>query len=143
MPSNMFGNRVFIIEDSEPDRAVIGEMLAEYCTADKISYFESGSSFETYLASIATGNDSKPTLILVDLHLPDCSGVDLIRSIRSHPHFVAVPIVVLTGIVASETITECYEAGANSYCLKAIDMHDYRKNLKSLTSFAPVVSRTS
>lgn len=128
----MFGNRVIVIEDSEPDRAVIGEVLADYCTEDRIAYFENGSSFEHYLASVATGDASSPTLILVDLHLPDCSGVDLIRSIRSHPYFAAVPIVVLTGIVVSQTITECYEAGANSYCLKAIDMHDYRKNLESL-----------
>lgn len=127
----MSPNRVFVIEDSEPDRAAIRDVLVEYCTPDNIVFFESGRAFETHLAA-AKSDISRPSVILVDLNLPDCNGTDLIRTIRRDPHIGSVPVVVLTAIIVPDTITACYEAGANSYCVKEVDMHVYRENLQSL-----------
>jgi DNA-binding response OmpR family regulator len=57
-------------------------------------------------------------LILVDVELPDGSGLDVIRRVKANPAWVAIPVVVLSNNVDPEDVTEAYVLGANCYLSK-------------------------
>jgi CheY-like chemotaxis protein len=52
-------------------------------------------------------------IILLDIMMPEISGIDLLKVIRSQKKFNYVQIIVLTGLTDSENFKACFEAGAN------------------------------
>lgn len=58
-------------------------------------------------------------LVLVDMSLPDGKGLEVIRRIRSDPALARVPVVVLSGEVREDTVSEAYRLGANCYIPKS------------------------
>jgi DNA-binding response OmpR family regulator len=59
-----------------------------------------------------------PALVLLDALLPDGDGIDLLRAIRAHPRWHAVPVLVLSGRSGDGDIVRALAAGANDYMLK-------------------------
>ena len=66
--------------------------------------------------------DADPDLILLDLQMPDCNGVEICKRFRSDGF--AKPIVMLTDKNAESDIIEGLKAGANDYVKKPIRMGD-------------------
>lgn len=60
--------------------------------------------------------DARPDLVLLDLLLPGCSGIDVIPRLRSA--LAGTPIVMLTVVDSPEDIVRALEAGAGGYILK-------------------------
>ena len=61
-----------------------------------------------------------PDLVLMDLHLPGCSGIELTASIRAHPAFLHTPVVFLTGDQDPDRQFEVLESGADDFLSKPI-----------------------
>ena len=59
-----------------------------------------------------------PDLILLDLMLPDQSGMSFLRQMRARTVFDAVPIIVLSALVDPAQIREALDAGADRYLTK-------------------------
>lgn len=59
-----------------------------------------------------------PDLVITDMHLPDGTGIDVVRAIRSHPATSHVPIVILSGEPDPATVDRAYALGANAYVSK-------------------------
>ena len=57
-------------------------------------------------------------LILVDMEVPDGSGLDVIRRVKANPAWAAIPVVVLSNVVDPQEVTEAYALGANCYLSK-------------------------
>src|SRR5699024_9178322 len=79
---------------------------------------EAGTAAE----AIATAHAKRPELILLDMGLPDASGLHVVRHLREQPGGMStVPIVALTGRVGAEERRVCLEAGCTSYFSKPIE----------------------
>jgi len=63
---------------------------------------------------------SAPSLILLDINLPDISGIDLLTRIKKDARFSKIPVVILTGSNEDEDIQKSYDLGAGSYLVKPI-----------------------
>jgi len=63
-------------------------------------------------------------LVLVDMSLPDGRGLDVIRKIRADSALSRVPVVVLSGEMQDETVSEAYSLGANCYIPKSFVLSD-------------------
>jgi CheY-like chemotaxis protein len=74
-------------------------------------------------------------LILVDLELPDGSGLEVIRRVKAHPAWAAIPVVVLSNIVDPEDVTAAYALGANCYLSKMSAGRGIMGALESLYRF--------
>lgn len=59
-----------------------------------------------------------PQLVLLDLKLPRCSGLEVLTWIRQYPPAAALPVVVLTSSRERTDVHRAYDAGANSYLVK-------------------------
>ncbi len=59
-----------------------------------------------------------PDLVLLDLMLPDQSGMDFLKQVRARAAFNAMPIIVLSALVDTNQIRDALSAGADRYLTK-------------------------
>lgn len=71
-------------------------------------------------------------LILTDMNLPDGTGLDVIREVRSIPYWRLTPVIVLSNEMAPGTIDSAYALGANCYVSKLPPSKGIIDSLKSL-----------
>ena len=76
-----------------------------------------------------------PQLILLDINLPDMSGIDLLKSIKKDDKFKDISVVILTGSNEDQDIQKSYDLGARSYLVKPISNDALLLVLKTLFSF--------
>lgn len=93
------------------------------------NYFESkGYSFKgvlTGLKGIKELTLSTPKLILLDIILPDISGYDVCKSIKSHEKYKDVPLFYLTAVPEPKVLGKIEKTGADGYILKPFDLVDF------------------
>jgi two-component system sensor histidine kinase/response regulator len=78
----------------------------------------------TVLAT-ANGNEGmrvachhQPALIISDVMMPECNGLDMLREIRRTPELARTPVVLLSALIANDDIRKGLELGANAYLIK-------------------------
>jgi CheY-like chemotaxis protein len=63
-----------------------------------------------------------PDVILLDINMPGIDGVEVCRYLRRDPRTEKVPIVAMSSEAQEETVDRVYEAGANVFLAKPIDI---------------------
>ena len=100
------------------------------------SYFESkGYSCKGVISGtkgIEELRTSTPKIILLDIILPDLSGYDLCKMIKSEKKFENVPIYLLTAIPGSEVKKNLGQTQADGYILKPFDFSDFEVIFEAL-----------
>ena len=103
---------VLIIED-EADAA---ELFAEMMRVSGFRVLKTSSSTPA-LSLIAT---EKPDIIILDIMMPDVSGLDILRQMRQDPGLADIPVVVVSAKSMPADIKIGMEAGASTYLTKPI-----------------------
>jgi DNA-binding response OmpR family regulator len=75
--------------------------------------------------------------VVTDVHLPDSSGVDLIRWVRSRASMANMPILVISGDTDPDTNRNALKLGANAYFPKPFSPSEVRQKLEDLIDAAP------
>lgn len=73
----------------------------------------------------------QPDLVILDINMPDISGLDVVKEIRLK-HNSETPIMMLSGNTADETITECFELGVSDYMKKPLSLNEICARVKRL-----------
>ena len=84
--------------------------------------------------ALKSTRDEIPSVVLLDLGLPDRPGLDVARTLRSDPATQDLPIVALTGRVGADEQRACLEAGCTLYLAKPIGPRELLKQLRALLS---------
>jgi len=107
-------SRLLLVEDSEVTQEIMLNILSRL--GQMVDVAENG------LAAIQSARREPYGLILMDLHLPDKSGIEVIRAIRALPatHAQAV-IVVLTAGATDEEKMQCRELGVRDFLTKPVE----------------------
>lgn len=71
------------------------------------------------------GGAVAPLLILLDLKLPRVDGLEVLRQLKQHPRYQAIPVVVLTTSAEDGDVKKAYALGANSYIQKPVDFERF------------------
>jgi len=87
-----------------------------------------------YSPRVALESISKrvPDVILLDINMPGIDGVEVCRYLRRDPHTETVPIVAMSSEVEEETVDRVYEAGANAFLAKPIDIDILERALNDI-----------
>lgn|GEM_PF-5927068 len=72
----------------------------------------------------------RPDLMLLDLHLPDMSGFDVLARLQKKSTGDTFPIMVLTARNDPDTVRAALKAGAHDYVVKPFDVHELGKRIK-------------
>jgi DNA-binding response OmpR family regulator len=68
--------------------------------------------------ALARAEAEKPDIVLLDVGLPDMSGLDVCRHLRHDPRFAPTRIVMLTAMAQREDVAQGLAAGADHYLTK-------------------------
>lgn len=75
-----------------------------------------------------------PDVLIVDMVMPGISGLDLCRLVRHNPETASLPILVLSGMDASNDVAQALDAGADAFLAKPITAEQLRWQLSQLLS---------
>jgi len=81
-----------------------------------------------------------PTLVLLDLVLPDISGFEVLNRIRSDERTKLLPVIILTSLKEQEDIVRGYTLGANSYVRKPVNFDQFVESVRQLGLYWLVVN---
>ncbi len=105
---------LLIVDDDEANRDLLARRLLRSGYA-----VETASNGPQAVALVA----SRPyDLVLLDTHMPDMSGLEVLRIVRAQHASANLPIIMVTGRSESEDIVEALNLGANDYVVKPVDM---------------------
>ena len=65
-----------------------------------------------------------PDLVLLDLHLPDMPGQEVLRRLRADPKTASIPVVVLSADARPSLITQLLDQGARAFLTKPLDVKE-------------------
>ena len=83
-------------------------------------------------SGLAAALTCKPDLVLLDMNLPDMTGVDVLRLLRKNPALSNVRVVALSANAMSEDLRNAYGAGALEYWTKPIDFATFLAGMRRL-----------
>jgi DNA-binding response OmpR family regulator len=126
-----FPEKVLLIDDDEEEHFIFTVALNECCQGINLIYEKNANSA---LARMANDNASIPDMIILDWHMPQISGKEVLTRIRKLPHYTLVPIVIFTGIFEPIHLEEANELGATFYLRKPFNFEDLCQKLKYLFS---------
>nr|WP_280680069.1 response regulator [Cryobacterium sp. CG_9.6] len=66
----------------------------------------------------------QPNLVLLDLHLPDISGADVLRNLTTTPDTAELPVVILTADISAITSRQLLAGGAEQCMTKPLDVEE-------------------
>ena len=127
---------IVMIEDDDGHARLIEKNIRRAGVMNDMRRFADGTSAVRWLLSEC---EHCALLVLLDLNLPDMSGVDILRRIKSHPTLKAAPVVVLTTTDDKTEINRCYELGCSVYVTKPIDYDSFAEAIRRLGLFLQVV----
>ncbi|HUA46551.1 MAG TPA: response regulator [Solirubrobacteraceae bacterium] len=89
-------------------------------------------------ASLAAAEEAlaeeQPALIVLDLNLPDGSGLELTRKLKSEPGTASIPIVACTAAVKHSDEERALAAGCDAFVSKPIDLHQFSMIVSAMLS---------
>ena len=133
---------IVMIEDDEGHARLIEKNIRRAGVNNEIIGFVDGSSALTYLlGSDASGSVSarRQLLVLLDLNLPDMTGLDILAKIKANVHLKRSPVIVLTTTDDSREIQRCYDLGANVYITKPVNYEGFANAIRQLGLFLSVI----
>lgn len=74
-------------------------------------------------AGMALARSVEPDLVVVDMHLPDRSGIDVVRTLRDGPGLATTPILMATGSVQPSDRLAAEDAGVDAFVYKPFDIN--------------------
>lgn len=117
---------VMIIED-EPDAA---EMFAEMMRVNGFKVIKMFSS----TPAIPMLAQEKPDLLILDIMMPDISGLEVLRFMRREPDLAKIPVIVVSAKSMPSDIKDGIEAGASIYLTKPVGFLDLKQAVESVIS---------
>ncbi len=114
-PAEYHRRLVHYVEDNETNVEVMRGILAQRPQVElQVSV--------TGLDGLAAIRARRPDLILLDMHLPDIGGMELLRHLKQDPYTEGIPIVVVSADALAQQIDAAFDAGCTHYLTKPVNV---------------------
>ncbi len=118
--------RIIVVDDSEFSRASINEMLED---EENIEVIGEAAHAEDAVKIIA---EKKPDIVILDVVMPDISGIDLAKTInKSLPN---VSIIMISSLAQEHVVIESISAGANDFIQKPFSKEDLINSIDKISN---------
>jgi PAS domain S-box-containing protein len=119
------GTKLVYVEDNLANLSLIEAVLAPYAGWTLVPALQGRLGVEL-------AREHAPDLVLLDLHLPDIPGDEVLRQLRADPRTAAVPVVVISADATPKSIERLRAAGADAYLTKPLDVRLFLRTLERL-----------
>ncbi len=114
----------WIVEDDEEMAKAISLML-------KLLGYQSRHFLNARQAGKALMQEKAlPQVIILDINMPEVSGLDLLEFIRSRPQWRSLPVIMLSSETADPMIDRALSLGANAYITKPVLIEELERALR-------------
>lgn len=100
------------------DQAMVAEAVRRMLAPEADITFQ---SVQDPAQALRLALESKPTVVLLDLVMPDIDGLTLVKYFRAHPKLKDLPLIVLSTKEEPETKAQAFALGAHDYLVKLPD----------------------
>jgi two-component system cell cycle response regulator DivK len=121
---NTNGKRILIVEDNDLSLMLLNDLLEVH----GYEILKTGQGLE----AIKLAQDNKPDLILMDIQLPDLSGLDVTRLLKQDDQTKCIPIIAVTAFAMPEDKTKALESGCDAYIAKPVILHNLLRMIDAL-----------
>ncbi|MEW5694091.1 MAG: response regulator [Candidatus Hydrogenedentota bacterium] len=115
--------KIFILEDDEN----VCELLKNFLEDGYNLVFEKNGS-----KALSEIQIERPDLILLDIRIPEQSGIEVLKLLKLYSSTKNIPVVMLTALADKPTVIECLKLGANDYIVKPFDIKILKDKISSL-----------
>jgi CheY-like chemotaxis protein len=123
-------HKLLYIEDNISNLHLLEHLLAEH------SRFELLSAMQGRIG-LDLAREHHPDLILLDLHLPDLSGREVLAQLQASPATARIPVVIMSADATPAQIQRLRDGGAADYLTKPLDLALFLDVLKRHLTFSP------
>lgn len=117
---------VMLVDDDDVYREMLGAMLEEVDV--RASLVDGGE------AALAEMRRRRPDIVLLDYGMPGLDGMATLRRMKDDPELWHIPVVMLTGVNARETVKEVIMAGAAGFIVKPSNRSTILARIRNLLS---------
>jgi CheY-like chemotaxis protein len=121
-------NHLLLIEDDEIAVYLTLKMLKASGFANEIDVVRDGREAMAYLnyhGLYENRRSGNPSLILLDLKLPDLDGFEVLKQIRTNPVLSTIPVFILSASNTEEDMYRSNLLGISKYLVKPLDMDEF------------------
>ena len=136
---------ILLAEDDPNDIELTLQAFAEHNLANNIQVVRDGAEALDYLyrrGSYATRPLGNPIVVLLDLKMPEVSGLEVLRQVKNDEKLKAIPIVAVTSSREPLDVERCYEAGINAYVVKPVRFPQFIRAAQELGIFWAIINQT-
>lgn len=105
--------RILVVDDTDLNRDMLSRRLIRH--GYSVSHVDGGE------AALKLLDREEFDLILLDVMMPDVSGLDVLQSVRKQHSATELPVIMQTAKVQSEDLVEAFKLGASDYVTKPLD----------------------
>ena len=133
---------IVMVEDDEGHARLIEKNIRRAGVNNEIVPARDGrAALDAILGEDRSGavSEGRYLLILLDLNLPDMTGIDILEQVKGNPHTKHLPVVILTTTDDAAEIKRCYDLGANVYITKPVEYDSFANAIRQLGLFFSVM----
>ncbi len=116
--------QVWVVDDDEEMNHAIGLML-EVLDCEVTSFHSARSAAQKLLTGKA------PQLLILDINMPEVSGLDLLEFVRRRREGKELPIVMLSSEAADSMVDKALQLGADAYLMKPTTIEELEKAMET------------
>jgi len=123
---------ILLVEDSEDDATLMLRVLGKQLPDSAIRVARDGSEA---LDLLVNWGDQELQLVLLDVHLPRVSGLQVLEELRKFPLTRHVPVVMISGSLNKGDVIRSYDLGANSFLNKADKAEQFEATIQQVIPY--------
>lgn len=116
------GKKILIVEDNDLNLKLFRDLLG----ANGYTTFETREGIE----AIAMTRNVQPDLIIMDIQLPEISGLDVTRKIKADAAMRHIPVIAVTAFAMKDDEDKIMRAGCEAYLSKPIAIDDFLRTIR-------------
>jgi len=129
----MKGNEpLLLVEDDPVDVMTIKRAMKELNITNPVQVAGNGEEALVYLQD---PQNEKPTLILLDLHMPRMDGISFLKEIKDDPVLKRIPVIVLTTSDEIQDKIESFDLSVAGYMLKPVNYQQFVEVIKAINLY--------
>jgi len=110
-------------DDEEMSRAI--ELMLKLLNCEVTAFHNVRSAAQLF----ASGR--KPDLLILDINMPEVTGLDMVEFLRRRPETRSLPIVMLSSEAGDVMVDKALELGADSYVMKPVTIEELEKAMST------------
>jgi two-component system, chemotaxis family, response regulator Rcp1 len=127
---------VLLVEDNDNDIELTRMGFEQADFAVELQVVLDGEQCLDYLRKQdAYASSPTPDLILLDLHMPRMSGMEVLEAINADANLRHLPVVVLTTSSSEREIKEAYQRHCSGYLIKPVGFADFVKTVQTVEDY--------